>query len=78
MMERGMSVVFPDLLDEEGVRLALGCSGKPVAKSTLQRLLADTPDFPQPFTVRRNRRWFAEEIATWINTRQRRQYHANA
>jgi hypothetical protein len=70
-----MCVVFPELLDEEGVRRALGAGVKPICKATLARRLADTPDFPKPFTVGRDRRWFAEEVVAWITAQKRRQYY---
>jgi hypothetical protein len=40
-----MSVEFPDLLDESGVRSALGAVGKLFAKSSLQRLQVQIRNF---------------------------------
>ncbi len=56
------------------VRLRLGGEDRPLAESTLWRLLKTDQSFPRPFQVGGHRRWFLDEIETWVATRPRRQY----
>jgi hypothetical protein len=69
---------FPELLASVDVRAALGTAGKPLSKASLERRLALEPDFPKPFLVGRDRRWFADEVREWILSRTRRQYYGAA
>ena len=55
--------------DMRDVQRELNC-----CRTSVYKLMRTDPDFPAPFTILDKLTWFLDEIATYKDTRPRRQY----
>ena len=70
-----MNTSIPSMLNEPRVRQVLsGDEEKPIGRTTLWRLQHRDPEFPAPIKIGNQLRWYEEEIASYLNSRPRRQY----